>query len=99
MRPAPRIAAPLLALGLAGCAALDPYPATPQPATAKVKDAGPRVAVCYDFAVSSSAAVQKEAQDQCAPDTRATRIATDWMLDFCPVLLPARATFVCAPKK
>ena len=42
---------------------------------------------------------QKEAQDQCAPNTRATRTETDWKLDFCPLLLPARATFVCQPKK
>jgi hypothetical protein len=99
MRPAPRIAALLAVAGLAGCAALDPFPATPAPATAGVKDAGPRVAICYDFAVSSTVAVQKAAQDQCAPDTHAVRVATDWILDFCPVLLPARATFVCTPRK
>jgi hypothetical protein len=99
MTRAVRIAVMLVVAGLTGCAALDPFPATPQPAAAKVKDAGPRVAICYDFAVSSTTAVQKAAQDQCAPNTHAVRVATDWMLDFCPVLLPARATFVCTPQK
>ena len=28
----------------------------------------------------------------------AVRVDTDWKLDFCPLLLPARATFVCAPE-
>ncbi len=84
---------------LAGCSAFDPYPTYPQPAAAGVKDAGARVAVCYDAVVSSSAEVQKTAQDECAPSTHAARVDTDWMLDYCPLLLPARATFVCSPKK
>ncbi|HEY3912517.1 MAG TPA: hypothetical protein VGM07_21910 [Stellaceae bacterium] len=100
MRAPPALLAVLLAVAqLAGCTVFDPYPATPQPAIAGAKDAGPRVAICYDFAVSSTAEVQQAAQQQCAPDTRAARIATDWKLDFCPLLLPARATFVCAPSK
>lgn len=100
MRTAPAIAALLLATaGLTGCSAFDPYPDTPQPAAAGVKDAGPRVAICYDFAVSSGAEVQKAAQGQCGPHTLAVPVGTDWKLDFCPLLLPARATFVCAPRK
>ncbi len=87
------------AAGLAGCSALDPYPTYPQPAAAGAKDAGGRVAICYDLVVSSGAAVRKEAQAQCAPNTHATRVETDWKLDYCPLLLPARATFVCAPRK
>lgn len=85
--------------GLAGCSALDPYPTYPQQPQAGAKDAGPRVAICYDGLVSSKDAVQKAAQGECAPDTTAARVDTDWKLDFCPVLLPARATFVCTPKK
>ena len=88
-----------LAVALAGCSALDPYPTYPQPAAAGSKDAGDRVAICYDAVVSSGAAVRKEAQAQCAPTTRATRVETDWKLDYCPLLLPARATFVCTPEK
>ena len=85
--------------GLAGCSALDPYPTYPQQPAAGVKDPGPRVAICYDVVKSSRAEVQKAAQDECAPNTVATRVDTDWKLDFCPLLLPARATFVCTPKK
>jgi hypothetical protein len=100
MRTAPAIAAVLAAAaGLAGCSAFDPYPATPQPAAAGVKDAGARVAICYDAVVSSRTAAEKAAQDQCAPNTHAARVDTDWKLDYCPLLLPTRATFVCEPKK
>ena len=28
-----------------------------------------------------------------------TSVRTDWQMQYCPLLLPARATFVCAPKK
>ena len=99
MRAAVSGACLAVAAALAGCSALDPYPTYPQPAGAGAKDAGTRVAICYDAVVSSGAAVRKEAQDQCAPNTRATRVDTDWKLDYCPLLLPARATFVCAPQK
>jgi hypothetical protein len=100
MRAAPVIAAFFAAAaGIAGCSAFDPYPTAPQPAAAGVKDAGARVAICYDVLVSSRAAVEKAAQDECASNTLATRADTDWKLDFCPLLLPARATFVCKPNK
>lgn len=100
MRPRVAGAAFLLAAaGLAGCSAFDPYPTYPQPATADEHSPGMRVAICYDAIVSSGDAVRKAAQDQCTPSTTATRVDTDWKLDFCPLLLPARATFVCAPKK
>jgi hypothetical protein len=96
---AARVAFLAAAAGLAGCSALDPYPTYPQPAAAGVTDAGARVAICYDAVVSSRATVLKAAQDECAPNTRARRVDTDWKLDYCPLLLPARATFVCAPNK
>jgi hypothetical protein len=79
--------------------ALDPYPTYPQQPAAGVKDAGPRVAICYDSLASSKDTVAKAAQDECGPNTLAARIGTDWKLDNCPLLLPARATFVCKPKK
>ena len=96
---AARVGIFVAAVGLAGCSALNPYPTYPQPAAAGVKDAGGRVAICYDAVVSSHVEVQKAAQDECAPNTLATRVNTDWKLDYCPLLLPARATFVCGPKK
>lgn len=86
------------AVTLGGCGVLDPYSTYPRQPAAKVHDAGPRVAVCYDALVSSAAAVEKAAQSQCAAGSVATRIDTDWLLEYCPLLLPARATFVCTPK-
>ena len=85
--------------GLAGCSALEPYPTEPQAPAAGVNDGGPRVAICYDMVASSRETVQKAAQDECAPHTLAARVDTDWKLDHCPLLLPARATFVCRPAK
>jgi hypothetical protein len=85
--------------GLAGCSAFDPFPTYPQAAAASEKDARTRVAICYDALVSSRVEVQKAAQDECTPNTYAKRIETDWKLDYCPLLLPARATFACDPKK
>ena len=85
--------------GLGGCSAFAPYPTYPEQPGAGDKDAGPRVAICYDLLVSSRDNVQKTAQAECAPNTLAERVDTDWKLDYCPLLLPARATFVCAPKK
>lgn len=84
---------------LAGCSAFDPYPTYPQPAAAGVSDAGPRVAICYDAVVSSGDTVEKAAQEECGPHTLPTRVDTDRKLDYCPLLLPARATFVCKPQK
>jgi hypothetical protein len=92
-------ASALLVAALAGCSALDPYPTYPRAAGAGVSDPGPRVAICYDTLVSSLAEVQQAAQQECAPDTEASAVDTDWLLDYCPLLLPARATFVCQPKK
>jgi len=87
-----------IAAAAAGCGALEPYPTTPRLAAAGAHDAGLRVAICYDPIVSKAAAVRREAQQQCAADTVATRVDTDFLLLNCPVLLPGRATFVCAPK-
>jgi hypothetical protein len=95
----PAAAAVAASLGLAACSVLDPFPTYPQPPATGVKDAGPRVAICYDFVASSRDAVEKAAQDECGPGTLAARVDTDWLLDYCPILLPARATFVCKPKK
>jgi hypothetical protein len=95
-----KIAHPVAVLALlAGCSALDPYPVYPRAARTGEADAGPRVAICYDTLVSSLDEVERAAQEECAPDTVATYSSTDWYLQFCPLLLPARATFVCAPKK
>jgi hypothetical protein len=89
----------LLLAGLAGCSELEPYatdPRSPRPG----EDATlTRVAVCYDTFISSLDQVQAAAQQECAADTVASYSSTDWYLQYCPLLLPARATYMCAPKK
>jgi hypothetical protein len=92
-----RYAAALL-LMLAGCGALDPYPAAPQLAPPGAPP-GPRVAICYNTLTTSLAEVATEAQQECSANTVAQPVDTDWYLQSCPLLLPARATFVCAAKK
>ena len=93
-----RAAALVLILGaaLAGCSALDPYPAAPRAAQPGAP-AGPRVAICYNTLTTPLAVVAAEAQQECSPNTVAKPVDTDWYLQACPLLLPARATFVCAP--
>jgi len=91
----------LLLLGgaaLAGCGLLDPYPTTPRAAEPGATP-GPRVAICYNTLNKSLAEVQKQAQQECAADTVAAPVDTDWHLQNCPLLLPTHATFVCAAKK
>jgi hypothetical protein len=98
MTPARALA---LAAGAAlfGCANLAPY-ATAPPALAPGKSApGPRVAICFDGFAGSRAAVQARAQRECPAHTAATFLADDLRLNHCPVLLPVRATFLCAAKK
>jgi len=86
------------AAALAGCSAVAPY-ATQPAAAMKGEPEGERVAICYDRLASSPAQVQKSAQAQCPPATRAARLGTDYRLDYCPLLLPGRATFACVPQK
>jgi hypothetical protein len=100
-----RAAAFMLALTLtiAGCGALDPYPTQPRVAppatpTDAVPAGPPRVAICYNTLTTTLAEVQSQAQQECAAGTRAEPADTDWYLQNCPLLLPARATFVCLPK-
>ena len=88
-----------LLAALAGCAALEPYPTYPRMAGPGEDAAATRVAICYNTFVSSLDQVQTTAQQECAADTVATYFTTDWYLQFCPLLLPARATFACAQKK
>jgi hypothetical protein len=101
MKKAGALPAIAVAAGIAGCSALAPYPTYPRYPEADAHDKGPqgpRVAICYDPLVSRAARVQQAAQGECAADSVATRVDTDLLLQYCPVLLPARATFVCTPK-
>jgi hypothetical protein len=87
-----------LAATLIGCSALDPYPAQPRAPQAGALP-GPRVGICYNTLTTSLAQVEAEAQQECAANTLAEPVGTDWYLQTCPLLLPARATFVCRAKK
>jgi hypothetical protein len=99
MKIAPAALALVALAALDGCSALDPYATLPRAARAGEVDGGPRVAICYDTLVSTLDEVQQAAQQECATGTVATYSSTDWYLQYCPLLLPARATYVCVPKK
>ena len=86
----------LLLTSLGGCGAIDPYPTVPR-AAQPGQPPGQRVAICYNTAKSTLVQVQTEAQQECAANTLAEPVDTDWYMQNCPLLLPARATFVCAP--
>jgi len=90
----------VLAAGLAcGCSALTPYPTYPADPVAGHPDPRQRVAVCFNALKTPPETVQQTAQAECYGDTVAERIDTDYVLDFCPLALPGRATFACTPKK
>jgi hypothetical protein len=88
----------LLAAALGGCGALDPYATLPRAVQAG-QPAGPRVGICYNGLRSSPAQIQAEAQRECAANTLAEPVDTDWYMDSCPLLSPARATFACTATK
>lgn len=92
------LACAIVLLALAGCSALDPYPTVPR-AMPPGSPAGQRVAICYNTLTTTLAEVQATAQQECSAGTQAEPAETDWYLQNCPLLLPARATFACTPKK
>ncbi len=93
------LAIPVVAvMSLTACSGLDPYPTYPAVALAG-EDPAPRVAICYNAIVSNLDQVQAAAQQECAPNTQATLFQTERSLQYCPLLLPGRATFLCTPSK
>lgn len=98
MRPLAALLALVAVMAAAGCGALDPYPTAPR-AGQPGQPGGPRVAICYNTMKTTIAAVQAEAQRECPAGTAARSVDTDWYIQNCPLLLPARATFVCAPSQ
>lgn len=89
----------LLAGSTAACgSALTPFPTAPRPLDSGVKDPGARVAICYNALKTSPEELEKMAQAECLGDTTAERYDTDYRLDDCPMLTPARATFLCKGK-
>jgi len=92
------VALVLLAAILGGCGAVDPYATLPRGFQAG-QPIGQRVGICYNGLRSSPVQIQAEAQRECAPNTLAAPVDTDWYMDTCPLLSASRATFVCTAKK
>jgi hypothetical protein len=86
------------ATALGGCNLLDPFPTTARGAQPG-QPAGERVAVCYNSMTTTLAEVREQAQRECAANSVAEPVDTDWYMQTCPILLPARASFVCLSKK
>lgn len=89
----------VLAAFVTGCSALNPFPTAPLAADPKAVDPRPRVAICYNPMKTPPEKVEQLGQAQCLGGTVAEKIDVDYRLDDCPVLAPARATFVCKPAK
>ena len=84
---------------VAGCSsAIAPFATVPKAAPTGVADPGPRVAICYNTLKTSAAQVQGAAQAECLNGGTAELVDTDYRVDFCPLMTPGRATFVCRPK-
>ncbi|HZK91837.1 MAG TPA: hypothetical protein VFC56_16975 [Stellaceae bacterium] len=86
------------AAAAAGCSALTPFATAPLAADPGIKDAGPRVAICYNLWKTPPEKVQELAQAECLGGTVAQPVDTDYHLDNCPLMTPGRATFICKPK-
>ena len=89
------------AAALTACGALDPYPTYPLVASSPGAGSRHHVAICYNSLSTTLPAVRAAAQQECAADNPrsvAEPVDTDWYLQNCPLLLPARATFVCAKR-
>ena len=96
-----RLAGALLLLAgapLAACNLLDPFPTVARGAQSG-QPAGERVGVCYNTMTTTLAEVRDQAQRECAANTTAEPVDTDWYLQTCPLLLPSRASFVCTPRR
>jgi hypothetical protein len=100
----PQAAAPALLLvllgaaALAGCRQLAPYATIPNFINT-LPPGATRVAICYNGFETSRAAAQEAAQKECPAGTTAQRADKDYLLQYCPLLQPARATYFCVPDK
>lgn len=66
------------------------------PPTAAADSATTRVAVCYNALTASPEQLLGIAAASCGPGATPQRIGRDLSLDYCPVLIPSRATYTCA---
>lgn len=97
MRAFPRL---VVALGCAaaGCSQLQPFVTMPAAKPEKAVETGSRIGICYDPLLSNEAKVLELATSECGPGATAQKVDTDYKIMACPVLLPARGTFLCTPK-
>ena len=94
-----RLAAAAGLMLAAGCSALTPYSTTPLAPKSGVIDLRNRVAICFNKLKTTPEEVQQLAQAECPNNSAAELIDTDYRLDYCPVSVPGRSTFVCVPPK
>ena len=73
---------------------LPPFETVPPNATAD--SATTLVAVCYNALTTSPEQLLGIAAASCGPGTTPEPAGRDVSLDYCPVLIPARATYSCA---
>lgn len=103
MRLSRSLAALLLPLALARCSGmLPPYETVPvaltkadQQATATTDTPPTRIGICYNALTTTAEQVRAVAVQSCEPGTVPRAEQRDLSLGNCPLLQPARATFVC----
>jgi hypothetical protein len=93
------LGASLIAAALAGCSSLTPFVTGPPALAPGEKDPGKRVSICYSSLKTSAEKIREMAQAQCPAASLAEPFDTDLRMDNCPVMTPARATFLCKPVK
>ena len=94
-----RFLAVLALTGLAaGACSLRPFPTSPPTALEKALQDSPAasISVCYSKATTTPEEIIKAVTKSCAgPDTRLVFYGQDGLPNECPLLQPARATFLC----
>ena len=83
-------------LCLTQCSGWLPAFETIPPGSAAADNATTRVAVCYNALTASPEQLLGIATASCGPGTTPQPAGHDITLDYCPLLIPARATYTCA---
>lgn len=84
---------------LAQCSGwLPPYETVPARTHKHAGTAGTLVGVCYNMLTTSAEQVRAIATESCEPGRVPRPVERDLSLESCPLLQPARATFVCAAR-
>ena len=103
MRRLSRFLAILALTGLAaGACSLRPFPTTPPTALEKALGDSPAasISVCYSKATTTPEEIIKAVTKSCAgPDARLVFHGQDGVPNDCPLLQPARATFLCVEEE